>query len=61
MHGCCKTCSIELYGEDLQDFAGMIGAALEAEGYGLVVSCEQCGTTVVDGDGRRVERVLCDA
>lgn len=61
MPGCCRNCSIEVYGEDLGDFTGMIGSALVAEGYGLVVDCEFCGTAIVDDDGSRVPQILCDA
>ncbi len=61
MQGCCQNCSMEIYGEDLGDFAGMMAPALVAEGYGLVADCEFCGQVLVDGNGRRVALTTCDA
>lgn len=52
----CKQCSIELFGEDYRDLAGM-GRAAQGEpetltpGYGWVVLCEDCGPTRVDDEG----------
>lgn len=61
MTGCCQACSRHMFGEDREDFAGMIGRILVDEGYGLLVDCESCGPALVDIDGRRIDPILCDA
>lgn len=61
MVGCCRDCSMVLYGEDVEDFSGMISRTIVNEGYALLVQCESCGPLLVDGDGLRIEAALCDA
>lgn len=49
----CKQCSIDLFGEDFRDLAG-IGAARGEElepGSGWIALCEGCGPTLVDDNG----------
>lgn len=47
----CRQCSIELFGEDFKDLAGLC-----KEGEVVTVICEGCGYTTVDCDGN-----CCDA
>lgn len=54
MSGYCKSCSIAILGRDHEDFSGMLGPALAAEGYGLLAVCDECGPVLVDGDGQRI-------
>lgn len=61
MKGICRDCALELFGEDTQDFAGMVNPALVAEGYGLLIECDRCGPALVDVDGRRLETALSNA
>lgn len=61
MVGCCKSCSMTLYGEDREDFSGMVSRALVEEGYGLLAICDECGPLLVDADGQRITAQLCDA
>ncbi|MBW7852280.1 MAG: hypothetical protein H3C38_17430 [Rhodospirillales bacterium] len=51
----CQGCSTKVFGDDLEELAGMISPALFSEGYGLFTVCEGCGPVVVDHNGRRVE------
>lgn len=49
----CKQCSIDIFGEDFRELAGLTTAADEASDpplYALVI-CEGCGTTQVTRDG----------
>lgn len=48
----CKDCSIEIFGEDLEDFAGMTTSSDTEKGLGTGVLCEGCGW-VVDHEGKR--------
>lgn len=65
MFGYCKSCSLAIHGHDHEDFSGMLGQELAAEGYGLLAVCEECGPLLVDGDGQRIPprpiALLCDA
>ena len=51
----CKKCSIEMWGRDTGDFAGLILEEEVAEGLGAVVLCEGCGVIRVDHLGERLE------
>jgi len=55
----CQQCSIELFGEDHRELAGLgpEGQTLEP-GYGWSVLCEGCGPTLVDDDGKCIAK--CD-
>lgn len=61
MMGCCKSCSLALYGEDHEDFAGMASRSLADAGYGLLADCEECGPVLVDHDGRSLQPEPYDA
>lgn len=49
----CKQCSINLFGEDFKELAGLgkPGTKLNA-GEGFPALCEGCGPTIVDHDGK---------
>lgn len=47
----CKQCSIDLFGADSRDLAGLITKEEVAEGFGAVVICEGCGIIRVDHEG----------
>ena len=47
----CKACSIELFGKDLGDLAGITTTKNEASGLAAVVICEGCGVIQVDHEG----------
>jgi hypothetical protein len=65
MMGYCRSCSIVLEGRDREDFAGILGGALSAEGYGVLAVCDECGPMLVDGRGQRIApqpaMIDCDA
>lgn len=49
----CQQCSIEMFGEDMKDLAGLIPPDKVAEpGWYALVICEGCGPIDVDNDGR---------
>lgn len=49
----CQQCSIEIFGEDLGDFAEAVKPYLPFDsGFGLPVICEGCGFTLVAEGGR---------
>lgn len=48
----CQQCSIELFGEDFGDLAGLITEQDAAQGYGMNVLCEGCVNAFVDHTGR---------
>lgn len=50
----CKQCSIELFGEDCKDLAGLGDEHTLAPGYAWTVLCEGCGPTQVDDAGKCV-------
>ena len=54
----CKECSIEFFGKDLRDLAGLISPEEVKEGYGAVTICEDCGPIRVDQDGKRMGEKL---
>ncbi len=49
----CKQCSIELFGEDFEELAGLSTLTEETDKLGLVVRvlCEGCGATEVNSKG----------
>lgn len=47
----CKACSIEIFGEDFRELAGLSSPEQTAKGLYPVVICEGCGSTQVDHDG----------
>lgn len=47
----CQQCSIELFGEDYKELAGLGDGSKLEEGKGWVCLCEGCGLTVVDDNG----------
>lgn len=51
----CKECSIEMWGSDTKDLAGLITKEEVAKGLGAVVICEGCGVIRVDHEGERLE------
>jgi hypothetical protein len=44
----CQQCSVEVFGEDFRDLAGLITADEAAQGLGAHVLCEGCGPAFVD-------------
>jgi hypothetical protein len=47
----CKSCSIEYFGKDLRDLAGITRKSAEQEGLAAIVICEGCGVIQVDHEG----------
>lgn len=47
----CKQCSIEIFGGDFQELAGITTAANMADEKACIVICEGCGYIQVDPDG----------
>lgn len=50
----CKGCSIDTFGEDFGDFAGLTTPEDMKNGRSVVVLCEDCGHCHVDPDGKRI-------
>ena len=50
----CAQCSIDIFGEDMGDMAGMISEKKVKAGLVLNVLCEDCGPCQVDHEGRCV-------
>jgi len=48
----CKQCSIESFGEDSRDLAGITSKEEEQKGLYRLVLCEGCGPIQVDSEGR---------
>jgi hypothetical protein len=48
----CQQCSIDLFGEDGGDLAGLVTADEAAKGLGVYVLCEGCANAFVDHVGR---------
>lgn len=48
----CHQCSIDHFGEDFGDLAGLTTEADTKAGMGAAVICEGCGYTIVDHEGR---------
>ena len=57
----CQTCTIETWGFDTRNLAGLTTQGDTAAGNHAVVLCEGCGLIQVDHDGKRVERLLTPA
>lgn len=55
----CKQCSIELFGEDTRDLAGLGYGLSLAPDEGFVVICEGCGYILVDEEGKCIDP-FCD-
>ena len=52
----CKECSIDIWGHDDKDFAGLV-----SEGEKAIVLCEGCGRRIlVDHEGKRVPPEMKD-
>lgn len=47
----CKQCSIEHFGEDLKELAGLGNGRVLPDGDGWAVICEGCGYIVVNEEG----------
>lgn len=54
----CRQCSIDNFGFDSRDLAGL-GFDPLPEGYGLTALCEDCGPTLVDNQGNCISS-FCD-
>lgn len=50
----CKQCSIDTFGRDTKDLAGVTDKAAWENGKAIVVICEGCGFIQVDPDGNCV-------
>lgn len=48
----CKLCSINLFGEDFRDMAGLLTQKQQAEGRAAAALCEGCGRCYVDVEGK---------
>lgn len=48
----CKQCSIDIFGADHKELAGITKPEDWSEGKAVVVICEGCGPIQVDPDGR---------
>ena len=51
----CKECSIEMWGSDTGDLAGLITKEEVDQGMGVPVICEGCGVILVDHEGKRID------
>lgn len=47
----CKACSIDLFGEDLEDLADITKEEDFKKGLAYIVTCEGCGFIQVDPEG----------
>ena len=56
----CKQCSINNFGEDFKDLAGITKPEDWAKGLAAVVLCEDCGVIQVDPEGKRVDKLDSD-
>lgn len=52
----CKQCSIENFGEDFGDLAGLGNGSPLKPGEGWAVLCEGCGPTCVDDEGECIAK-----
>ena len=50
----CRDCSLEFLGEDTGDLAGLTTADETSRGLYASVLCEDCGSILVDHEGRKV-------
>ncbi len=51
----CQQCSLEIFNEDFKELAGL-GHEELLPGYGWQALCEGCGMTLVDNDGKCVNK-----
>lgn len=51
----CKQCSMELFGEDNRDLAGLNNDIELKKDEGFVVICEGCGYTLVNHEGECID------
>lgn len=51
----CQACSLEIFGEDFGELAGLIEEQRVREGMGAAVICEGCGPILVDHLGRCID------
>ncbi len=52
----CRQCSIELFGRDHGDLAGVTGKGDYRKGLAEIVVCEGCGVIQVDPNGSCISR-----
>lgn len=52
----CKQCSIDVFGEDHRDMAGLTTPKDTAEGLFMAVLCEDCGMCLVNHEGECVSK-----
>lgn len=52
----CKQCSVEIFGKDFKELAGITTPAHWADGKAVVVICEGCGPIQVDPDGNCISQ-----
>lgn len=52
----CKQCSIDLFGSDRRDLAGITSGRDWRNGLADVVTCEGCGVIQIDPEGNCVSR-----
>lgn len=50
----CKQCSIDLFGEDFGDLAGLTSEEQWNNGFAITTICEGCGLIQVDPEGNCV-------
>lgn len=48
----CAQCSVDIFGEDFGDLAGLGDGTALKPGEGWLALCEGCGPTCVDPEGR---------
>ena len=48
----CRQCSLEIFGKDTQELAGLGDGRELTEGHGWRALCEGCGPAIVDDEGR---------
>ena len=52
----CKQCSTDIFGEDFYDLKGLGDGTELQEGYGWPALCEGCGVTVVNDEGKCIDK-----
>ena len=52
----CTKCSIDMFGKDYKELAGLSTAELTEEGWFPVVICEGCGPIQVDHEGNCISK-----
>lgn len=55
----CKQCSIQLFGQDYKELAGLISEEEVKKGMGAVVICEGCGFVLVNHLGECLGGEAC--